>query len=89
MADLGDEVKMFQNEGKKMRNWSTSTTTILNMFSSKNSLKEDLKRRAAKRFDTHNTRQVQFEASLIGNFERIQNLPCAKVACLQHGNLSP
>ena len=41
MVDLGDQVKMFQNEGKKMRNWSTSTTTILNMFSAKNSLKED------------------------------------------------
>ena len=80
---------MFQNEGKKMRNWSTSTTTILNMFSSKNSLKEDLKRRVAKQFDIHNTRQVQFEASFIGDFERIQNLPFARVACLPLGNLSP
>ena len=46
---------------------------------------KDLNGKAAKRFDLHKTRQVQFEASFMGDFKRTQNLPLAipRVCCME------
>ena len=57
------------------------STTILDLVSSKNSLRKDQNGRAAKRFDIH----AKFVASFVKDFESIQNLPVEGVTSLLQG----
>ena len=63
------------------------STTILNMLSSKSILKnkKTVERLSGLRYII----LAKFKASFMGDFERIQNLPFPRVACLLHGNSSP
>lgn len=56
------------------------STTILELVSSKNSLRKDQNGRAAKRFDI----LAKFVASFVKDVESIQNIPVEGVTSLLH-----
>ena len=65
------------------------STTILNMFSSKNIMKKKKTWTVERRRGVTYIILAKFEARFMGDFERIQNLPFARVSCFLHESSSP